>query len=1148
MKLLKRSLSIIILCFLLISQAFPKEGISLRNRVNLDGTWSFCTDPERQGEEVQWYKPSVPFPTTLPAGYAPKVAGEIQVPGIWDAQGYGEPTEKVRHNFVGCGWYRRDLHIPSDWVTSNSTYLVLMGISRYAKVWIDGESVGHEAVGCIGSHEWNISPYVEPGKTYTLVVCVDSRQRWDVDPLLGTAQLNDFVEVAWGGLWGHVYVESRPKTCLSDIYLRTSLGYTKEGNVAEVTCGVRATISDEDGRTRVCGTLSLELFSEDGELSGRSSRRVQLNLSKGSAEVDLWCEVPDARLWTPDTPYLYKARVTFTTSEGTVDVLENRYGMREILFAGSTVLLNGKPLYLRGYGDDHIYPEQFSMSTDTNLYRQRLKAIKAFGFNHCRHHSIVMPHEYYDACDELGMLPSPEMLIAYSPQLPGVGDLWKKGVEPGTSPEPADSTIVERFRTVVREYRNHPSILAWVGGNEMGLDRPLWDRMNLRHRCREAVRKEDPDRPFMDCDGDWLKDYVSQGGRDTEDCYSILFDEWCNPIMCPDKYQTPRAFDKPTVAHEMGNYLTFSRTSEVPLFQNTNFFPFWMKEGSDRLRQLGLEQEVEDWALASEQLYLTSHKYSIESARRNETLSGYHLWQINDYWTSSNGLFDHFFRPKSIRPEDFLPFNSPVVLLQKGLQFSYVEKEPISCSVQVSNYGPSSLHGTLSCTLSIEGKEVYSQTKECSPVLCGKLSDSVGMQLVCPEVERPTLAVVRVDLQANDSTYSNSWNTYLFPSRIAPSTRWPIYADEMTRKYFPIEWNVHSLSELSDDFPTEAVYAVAWSSAQVSDAVRRGAGLIHFDAAQFLPSLPLAYKQSWWKAGDSETENNTGTFVYKDDLVDEVVDHHYCGPMWAPLVDGGKKFSLESQTKRPEVIVRALSSIVRVRDAAVLFHFGYGKGMVMVDGLNHKGHSQYPLSQWLLARMVDRVSSSEKSKIQWNDLPLEPSVSLPEGTTLGLQHILKFNEAMQWNAFYDMSGGALQWICRQNNVGNEISWQTAVPKKNVDGNVTFVFAGSMGYATQPATEGFVLQLNGRDLVPFDVVNNFDGQADYFSWKNGDGKCCLEFKVLSEQVPNDKYGIFKLTVPLRMLKVGQSQILSVRSLGKGSLRWFGLQSYYNLDIQ
>ena len=106
----------------------------------------------------------------------------------------------------------------------------------------------------------------------------------------------------------------------------------------------------------------------------------------------------------------------------------------------------------------------------------------------------------------------------------------------------------------------------------------------------------------------------------------------------------------------------------------------------------------------------------------------------------------------------------------------------------------------------------------------------------------------------------------------------------------------------------------------------------------------------------------------------------------------------------------------------------------------------------------------------------------------------------------------------------------------------------MGYATQPATEGFVLRLNGRDLIPFDVVNNFDGQVDCFSWKNGDGRCSLEFKVLSEQVPNDKYGIFKLTVPLRMLKVGQSQTLSVRSLGKDSLRWFGLQPYYNLDIQ
>ena len=424
-------LAALTLLLLFPGAVYAAGGADGRPRASLDGTWQFRIDPDSRGEEERWFAPA---PDEEVWRAVPHVAGNIRVPGIWDAQGYGQPTDKVKHNFVGQGWYRREMRIPGNWPRGHSMFLVLEGISRYAKVWIDGKLIGPEARGCIGSHEWDITPYVKPGQEATLVVCVDSRQRWDVDPLLGTAQLNDFVEVAWGGLWGHVYVEARPRVRLADIYLRTSLGYDPSGGVRETSCGVRATVIDEGGSHRAGGRLRLELLTPEGRLAARAEGHIRTDGPQDSAQTEVWAEVPDARLWTPDTPYLYHARVTLTLPDGTTDVLTRRYGLREVLFAGSKILLNGQPLYLRGYGDDHIYPEQFSMPTDIDLYRQRLRAIKAFGFNHCRHHSIVMPHEYYDACDELGMLPSPEMLIAYSPQLPGTGSLWKEHVAPGTSP------------------------------------------------------------------------------------------------------------------------------------------------------------------------------------------------------------------------------------------------------------------------------------------------------------------------------------------------------------------------------------------------------------------------------------------------------------------------------------------------------------------------------------------------------------------------------------------------------------------------------------------------------------------------------------------------------------------------------------------
>ena len=87
-----------------------------------------------------------------------------------------------------------------------------------------------------------------------------------------------------------------------------------------------------------------------------------------------------------------------------LDAVETRFGMRQLRIDGYHILLNGKRLMLRGYGDDHIYPQQMAMPSNKELHLARSRTIKSYGFNHVRHHSTMMPPEYYDACDEVGIL------------------------------------------------------------------------------------------------------------------------------------------------------------------------------------------------------------------------------------------------------------------------------------------------------------------------------------------------------------------------------------------------------------------------------------------------------------------------------------------------------------------------------------------------------------------------------------------------------------------------------------------------------------------------------------------------------------------------------------------------------------------------
>mgnify|MGYP002641423611 CR=1 FL=1 len=78
-----------------------------RERLDLDGTWQFATDPDEQGEKERWFDLRVPLPAMPLPGYSPTADGSIRVPGVWDNQGYGTETPQVRHSFIGKGWYRR---------------------------------------------------------------------------------------------------------------------------------------------------------------------------------------------------------------------------------------------------------------------------------------------------------------------------------------------------------------------------------------------------------------------------------------------------------------------------------------------------------------------------------------------------------------------------------------------------------------------------------------------------------------------------------------------------------------------------------------------------------------------------------------------------------------------------------------------------------------------------------------------------------------------------------------------------------------------------------------------------------------------------------------------------------------------------------
>ncbi len=424
-----------------------------REKLDLDGVWNFATDPDHRGETEKWYRPGAKLPPMPRPGYAPAANGAIRVPGIWDNQGYGTATDKVRHNFVGQGWYRRQVQIPPSWA-NRRVFLGITGVSRRAKVWIDDTYLG-EHVGYLSAFEWDVSERVAAGRAATITVAVDSRQHWETDALYSASSLADYMDVAWGGIWGHVFLEARAEAWLSDVLVQP--------NLADGSCAVSAALN---GNRELPNEVKLEVLDAKGQHVAETAAQLDPRGQAGDV-VSVKATIPNPKLWTPECPTLYRARLSLRKSGREIDAIETRFGMRQFTRDGYHLLLNGKRLMLRGYGDDHIYPAQMAMPCDKQLHLARLRTIKSYGFNHVRHHSTMMPPEYYDACDEVGIITTAEFAIAYSTFMPGIGDAWKAKVKPGTDPHAAIETYQREWEGAIKRHRNHPSILCWVRGNEL---------------------------------------------------------------------------------------------------------------------------------------------------------------------------------------------------------------------------------------------------------------------------------------------------------------------------------------------------------------------------------------------------------------------------------------------------------------------------------------------------------------------------------------------------------------------------------------------------------------------------------------------------------------------------------------------------------
>ena len=428
---------------------------------NLNGTWKFDFDPKDIGEQEAWFETG-----------RHKFRQQITVPFPWEA-----PLSGIEnHEYKGVAWYEREFVVPANW-RRERVWLKFGALDWLGKVWVNGQFVGkHE--GGYTPFEFDVTRFVEFGKVNRLTVrAYDQTEPWQPTG----KQIHWYTRTS--GIWQTVYLEACPSEVrFEQIHVHPDI----DAQQAKFVFMIRNTGEARSG--------AIVIHFENGGIP-TITRAVDVN--KDIIRVELDAEIQNARLWSPEDPYLYHVTVEFRSDGKLLDKVKTYFGMRKISTGRwgdhdfEYIFLNNKPYYLIGALNQAFNPEGIYTYPSDAYAKSDIEKAKQFGFNFLRLHiKIDEPRLLYWA-DKLGVL-----LMCDIP------NFW---ADEGRAREVWEETM----RAAVARDFNHPSIFAWCLFNETwGLggredytpDRQAWVRemVHLAKRLDSTRLIEDNSPCFYD--------------------------------------------------------------------------------------------------------------------------------------------------------------------------------------------------------------------------------------------------------------------------------------------------------------------------------------------------------------------------------------------------------------------------------------------------------------------------------------------------------------------------------------------------------------------------------------------------------------------------------------------------------------------------
>lgn len=797
----------------------PALTSPLRETISLDGQWDFATDPNNQGEQQKWFRPDKPLPDIV----------SIKVPGCWEAQGIGGPgisytitpeknISSLIGSYMGTAWYKKTVTIPKGWA-GKQIWLKVGGVHCQGWFWVNGTYVAHMANYC-GTYKYNITDLVKLGQR----TVISAKVRNDV-----TSRKGLFAWVhRFGGLYRSVELEATPQIWIDNAYVEPLFDEKK----ARVNIKLRNSTSIEQSNYQIEVIVS----TLEGIEAGRIEETVSLCANK-TADMQLDVVLNPFRPWSPKNPNLYKAHIILRKDGREIDGWMERFGIRKWEVRGEYFYLNNQKFFVRGFGDDYIYPLTLCSPVSRDIHKKHLQIAKDFGFVYVRHHTHCEIPEFFEAADEIGIMVQPELpYYGYLPSANTAGYFRPK----------------EDLLELINHYRRYVSLATYCTGNE-GHMRLYGEKIPIDRELYQLGKKLDPTRLFLHQDG----------GRNTpenSDFETGPMKPWKPGTLGPKNRSSRHRVgtSRPFFAHE---YLNLSLDEDPRLadkYTGALRAPVDAETFKKELDQAGLSWE---WGIAcieaGNKLQSIYQKRGLESARREVKCDGYIYWTIVDVGSyAAQGLFNPFWEPKAGTAEQFLQFNGPTAILIDTFPGSRIvtEGNDLKIDWMISHFGSSHIENkTLRWKLIGDGETFASGN---IPLVNAEVGDVkvIGSTIIkIPSLEKAVKAKLIANLEkTNIENYRDIW---LFP-RPTPSSGAGEGICASEKIYSALVDRYPGLAKFgsaeADD--AEIILTDAYLTSEVLSGLEKGKSVILLELTGPKPRVTLG----WWMKS-----NQTGTAIAK---------------------------------------------------------------------------------------------------------------------------------------------------------------------------------------------------------------------------------------------------------------------------------------------